>query len=362
LGAVILSWTFAVVVFFIESRVRPELIMVQALTHTLVARAAIVPSSGARTLVVGVVGAAPFVASAHLAHAHGNDPDWLGGPSIAMLTAVLWTSIAVGMSVVVSNVIYGLQRRVAQARRLGQYTLEEKIGEGGMGEVWKARHAMLRRPTAVKLLPPDKAGAHNLARFEREVQLTSTLTHPNTVAIYDFGRTPDGLFYYAMEYLDGVTLEELVRKHGPQPPGRVVHVLRQVVGALAEAHAAGLIHRDIKPANVLLCERGGAIDVVKVVDFGLVKSLSETALTGELALSNVNVLTGTPLYLAPEAITSPETLDGRADLYAVGAVAYFLLTGRTVFEGATVVEVCGHHLHSKPVPPSARTAAHVPAD
>jgi eukaryotic-like serine/threonine-protein kinase len=157
------------------------------------------------------------------------------------------------------------------AAQLGQYTLVEKIGEGGMGAVYRARHALLQRPTAIKLLLPERTNELDLARFEREVQLTSQLTHPNTIAIYDFGRTPDKVFYYAMEYIDGISLEQLVDEDGPQPPARVIHMLVQACGALAEAHGVGLIHRDVKPANLLLCARGGAHDVIKVVDFGLIK-------------------------------------------------------------------------------------------
>jgi eukaryotic-like serine/threonine-protein kinase len=213
----------------------------------------------------------------------------------------------------------------------------------------------------VKLLPPDRAGELNLARFEREVQLTSLLTHPNTIAIYDYGRTPDGVFYYAMEYLDGIDLEELVKRDGPQTPGCVVHILEQVAGALAEAHAAALIHRDVKPANVLLCERGGVPGVAKVVDFGLVKHVRPETPTNP-ALSTVNAIMGTPLYLSPEAIVQPGAIDARSDLYALGAVAYFLLTGQHVFDAPTVVEVCGHHLHSKPIDPSERLGRPLPAD
>jgi serine/threonine-protein kinase len=257
----------------------------------------------------------------------------------------------VSIATLVSKVIYGLRRKVQEAEKLGQYTLEEKVGEGGMGVVYRARHAMLRRPTAVKLLAPGKGGERALKRFEREVQMTSILTHPNTVAIYDYGRTPDGVFYYAMEYLEGTNLDDLVREDGRQPEARVVHVLRQICGSLEEAHAIGLIHRDIKPANVILCERGGTPDVAKVVDFGLVRDLHGEA---QVALTSESALAGTPLYLSPEAIRAPETVDARSDLYAVGAVAYFLLTGHPVFDGRSLVEVCGHHLHTAPEPPSRR--------
>jgi serine/threonine-protein kinase len=218
---------------------------------------------------------------------------------------------------------------------------------------------MLRRPTAIKLLPPQKFGARSVARFEREVQLTARLTHPNTIRIFDYGRTPDGIFYYAMEYLDGANLADVVDEGGPMPPARVIHILDQVAGALAEAHGIGLIHRDIKPANIFLTEQGGIPDVAKVLDFGLVKQVGET---GPDPLTQADTLTGTPLYMAPEAITSPDLIDARTDLYALGAVGYYLLTGHDVFTGRTVVEVCSHHLHSMPVPPSERLGTAVDAD
>jgi serine/threonine-protein kinase len=249
---------------------------------------------------------------------------------------------------------------VQQAKVLGQYTLEAKIGEGGMGQVWRASHALLRRPTAIKLLPPDRMGEQAIQRFEREVQLTARLTDPHTVAIYDYGRTRDGIFYYAMELLHGIDLERLVAEHGPQPAGRVAHVLSQVTSALAEAHDLGLVHRDIKPANVLLSPRRGEHEFVKVLDFGLVKTI--VADRDQAGLTAVNTITGTPLYMAPEAIQTPEAVDGRTDLYALGAVAWFLLVGRPPFEGRTIVEVCGHHLHSPPLPPSVALGKPVPRD
>ena len=239
--------------------------------------------------------------------------------------------------------------RVGQ--RLAQFRVVARLGEGGMGIVYKANHAMLRRPTAIKLLASNRAALQDLARFEREVQLTSVLTHPNTVAIYDYGRTAAGVLYYAMEYLDGIDLETLVTIDGPQPAGRVVHLLKQVAGALDEAHGIGLIHRDVKPANVLLCARRGVGDVAKVVDFGLVKSIDHP---GDPTKSSLDQAVGTPMYMSPEAITAPHRLDGRSDLYALGAVAYFLLVGHPPFAGNTMVEICGHHLHSKPLPPSER--------
>lgn len=277
----------------------------------------------------------------------------------AVLTTAMWGAAFVLIATVSQRVIYGLRTRVREARQLGQYTLEEMLGEGGMGQVFRARHAMLRRPTAVKLLPPEKVTARQVARFEREVQLTAQLTHPNTISIFDYGRTPDGVFYYAMEYLDGVNLEALVKEYGPLPPERVIHVLRQACGALAEAHDVGLIHRDVKPANIFLTARGGEHDVVKVLDFGLVKDLHGN---DGASIADGDVLTGTPLYMAPEAIKSRDGVDERTDIYALGAVGYYLLTGEPVFGGATVVEVCAAHLHEAPVPPHQRVPGGVPRD
>lgn len=241
------------------------------------------------------------------------------------------------------------QRAVLEAKQLGQYALDAKIGEGGMGVVYRAHHAMLQRPTAVKLLNPDKSSVSTLARFEREVQLTSQLNHPNTIAVYDFGRTPEGVFYYAMEYLDGIDLEELVKRQGELPDGRVIHILRQVCGSLAEAHELGLVHRDIKPANIVLNLRGGIGDFVKVLDFGLVRAVDNEEQTRVTA---AGTLIGTPLYLSPEAINSPDTVDARSDLYAVGAVAYYLLTGKPVFDGASVMAILRQHANTIPQAPS----------
>jgi serine/threonine protein kinase len=240
---------------------------------------------------------------------------------------------------------------VVAAGQLGQYALEKKIGEGGMGSVYRARHALLRRPTAVKLLEPSKTTEVSVARFEREVQLTSQLNHPNTITIYDYGRSPEGVFYYAMEFLDGYPLDVLVRKFGPLPDGRVINILSQVCGSLSEAHAAGLMHRDIKPANIMITARGGVYDFVKLLDFGLVKAVDSHKMQ---TLTAADTVTGTPLYMAPETIRDAEGCDARGDLYALGAVGYFLLTGHAVFESANVLEIMRSHVESPPVPPSQR--------
>jgi len=321
-----------------------------ACANTVMARAIFVPSTGWRTLWTGIVALFPLVPASVLA----------SGDAVTVVNIATWSALSLSIATVGSRVIYGLRVEAARVRRLGQYTLEEKIGAGGMGVVYRARHAMLRRPTAIKLLPPDRAGEANLARFEREVQLTAQLSHPNTVAIYDYGRTPDNVFYYAMEYLDGINLDDLVTRYGAQPPGRVISILDQVCGALIEAHGRGLVHRDIKPANIILTERGGEPDVAKVVDFGLVKPLTPEG--PELTASTSSVLTGTPLYMSPEALSAPDTADARSDLYALGAVGYFLLTGQPVFAGRSVFEIVGHHLHTQPVPPSQRTTHPVPPD
>ncbi|MGI9456594.1 MAG: serine/threonine protein kinase, partial [Aeoliella sp.] len=245
-----------------------------------------------------------------------------------------------------------------EARQLGQYQLEEKLGEGAMGVVYKGRHAMLRRPTAIKLLNTDKVTDASIGRFEHEVQITSHLNHPNTIAIYDYGRTPEGVFYYAMEYLDGIDLQQLVDTYGPQSSGRVIYILRQICGSLYEAHSTGLVHRDIKPANIMLNRRGGEGDVVKVLDFGLVKAQDK----GQGGDQQHESMAGTPLYMSPEAIQLPGSVDACSDLYAVGAVGYFLLTGQLVFEATDLAELCRMHTSEPPTPPSTRLGQPIPQE
>jgi eukaryotic-like serine/threonine-protein kinase len=246
-------------------------------------------------------------------------------------------------------------RRLTEAelklKQLGQYRLEEKIGEGGMGVVYRARHALMRRDTAVKLLLPDRADAAAIARFEREVCLTCQLTHPNTIQVYDYGHTPDGIFYYAMEYLRGLNLHQLVARFGPQPEARVVHILTQICESLAEAHALGLVHRDIKPSNIFLCERGGLPDSVKVLDFGLVRQFNRAGSEPHEEKEFV----GTPSFMPPEAIKNSATSEPRSDLYAVGALGYYVLTGKFVFEAERVSQLHAMQLNTTPIPPRQQT-------
>jgi len=285
------------------------------------------------------------------------------------LTILRWTFwglfallVACAAAIFVFTLLAARLRREAQkaaieARQIGQYKLEQKLGAGGMGIVYRGHHAMLRRPTAIKMLDVDKVNEASIQRFEREVQITSQLNSPNTVAIYDYGRTPEGVFYYAMEYLDGIDLQKLIEKYGPQPAPRVIHILTQICSSLHEAHSLGLVHRDIKPANIMLNRRGGEPDVVKVLDFGLVKALDDQKQAG---VTDERGLTGTPLYMSPEAIQLPGSVDARSDLYAVGAVGYFLLTGKPVFEADSVVDLCQKHVATAPAPPSERTHAAIP--
>jgi len=229
-----------------------------------------------------------------------------------------------------------MEKKIDEAKQIGPYELEKKIGEGGIGEVYLARHALLRRPTAIKLLKKRSINPETLDRFEREVRQTSRLTHPNTVEIYDYGHTPAGTFYYAMEYLPGLTMAQLIQEEGAIVPRRAVHLLDQVCASLSEAHAKGLIHRDIKPQNIMLCERGGIYDTVKVLDFGLVKDVSDPE---NIQHTAPDQLGGTPMYIAPERIKDPSRNDAATDLYAVGTVAFNLLTGRNPFDAGSSVEV-----------------------
>jgi len=278
-------------------------------------------------------------------------------PIVAFWIRTGCLAVAISGLLIAAARIAILKKKVGTYQRLGQYSLLRKIGEGGMGEVYLARHALLRRPTAVKLLKGNRQRRDDVRRFEREVQLASQLEHPNTIEIYDYGRTSDDVFFYAMEYLPGISLAELVALSGPLPASRVIFLLRQICGSLREAHGIGLIHRDVKPQNIMLCDLGGEADFVKVLDFGLVKSVTDTSAT---KISAPAMIVGTPMYMSPERLQTPDDVDARADIYSVGAVAYFLLTGQQLFDGMSQMEVVFHAVNVMPDPPSEVTATSVP--
>jgi len=292
---------------------------------------------------------------------------WFAGyqmPDSTVLTAIIAPNyVCVAIAVLASGVVYGLGREVAEARRMGSYELVEKLGEGGMGEVWVARHEMLARPAAIKLVRSDltQQGAL-LDRFQREVQAASQLRSPHTIDVYDYGVTPDGVFYYVMELLDGIDLERLVAREGALPAGRVVSILRQVCHSLAEAHERGMVHRDIKPANIFLCRYGRDVDWVKLLDFGLVKQDVGSASGPDLSVAGGFM--GTPSYAAPELAREAGRLkvDGRADIYGLGCVAYWLLTGTRVFESSSALEALMKHATEQPTPPSELAEQEVPPE
>ncbi len=272
---------------------------------------------------------------------------------------VIFLLVGAALAIYGTYVLNGLRSQLHAARKFGQYQLRQKLGAGGMGEVYLAEHQLLKRPCALKLIKPQAdSDPVALARFEREVQSAARLSHPNTIEIYDYGHTDDGTFYYVMEFLPGMSLHEIVHSFGPLPPGRVIYVFRQVCAALAEAHALGLIHRDIKPANIFVALRGGEADCAKVLDFGLVKLPEEergVQLTGEQRIS------GTPAYMAPEQAMGNRSLDARVDVYALGATMYFTLTGQPPFDAPTAFEVLMAHARD-PVKPPSQLRADIPAD
>jgi len=265
----------------------------------------------------------------------------------------LFLFLLVSLSAAAASSVWAVRLRLREARRMGQYAIEREIGEGGMSRVYLARHTHLKRPTAVKVLKTALASDEVVTRFEREVQLCSQLSHPNTIEIYDYGRTRDGTFYYAMEYLRGISLEDLVRRDGPLPVGRAVHALRQVCGSLKEAHERGLVHRDVKPQNLMLCVRGAQHDVLKVLDFGLVKEMHNPHTRDITQFAKV---LGTPLYMAPERLRNPADADARADIYALGAVAYFIVTGKHAFQAETDHDLV-YRILNDPAPTLARGGA-----
>jgi len=326
--------------------------------------AGLVPSTPGKTLVAGLIAASMNPIGMLIARSRGT---WNFGPVSNVLLMHYPDYVMVGVSVVISQVLTGLGQQVAKAREMGSYRLGELLGRGGLGEVYHAYHRMLARPAAIKLIRPamngsgDGAGAQlAVKRFRREAEVAASLRSPHTVELYDFGVTEDDTFYFVMELLDGMTLEALVRQHGPIPASRVIYILRQVCDSLEEAHMRGLVHRDIKPANIHVGRLGLEHDFVKVLDFGLVKSTAGPVSEHSLATA-AGLTPGTPAYMAPEMALG-DTVDGRADLYALGCVTYYLLTGALVFQGESELQMMAKHLREEPVPPSRRTDRPIPAE
>jgi tRNA A-37 threonylcarbamoyl transferase component Bud32 len=325
--------------------------------------AAIVPTPPLKMLAVGLVAASMNPVAMLIARARGL---WDFGSPIGALLMHYPDYILVGVAVLISNVVTKLGKQVSKAREMGSYQLGELLGRGGMGEVYKAKHRMLARPAAIKLIRAETLGAADdetarlaITRFRREAEAAANLRSEHTVELYDFGVTDDDTFYLVMEYLDGMDLETLVREKGPLSPGRVTYILRQVCDSLEEAHSYGLVHRDIKPANIHLGRVGRKHDFVKVMDFGLVKAVADAPSEDTLATVPGQMALGTPAYMSPEMALG-ETVDARTDIYALGCVAYFLLTGELVFGGEKAVNLIAKHLQAEPVPPSQRTTQPVP--
>jgi serine/threonine-protein kinase len=318
-----------------------------------------VPTSWQRTLLASL-GAAASAPLAHVLYSHQAGIEPFGDANLLLRLGVNF--LFAFMAVVPAKIVARMARAVGEARRMGSYELTRKLGQGGMGEVWRARHHMLRRPAAIKLIRPEAFGSGSdealVTRFEREAQATAALESPHTVEIYDFGVAEDGSFYYVMELLRGLNLEALVERFGPLPPERAAYVLRQVCESLDEAHDQGLIHRDIKPANIVLSHKGRHYDFVKVLDFGLVKTMRGDDTP---KLTRDNALHGTPAYLAPETVVGDSAIDGRSDIYALGCVAYWLLTGGLVFEEQTAMKMAIAHATQQPDAPSKRAPFAVPA-
>ena len=320
---------------------------------------AIAPNTPARILVASLLAASMDPLGLLIALASGAQLD------VSLASLMNWflpTYIAAFLAVIPANIISSLSRKVKHARDLGSYRLEEVLGRGGMGEVHRATHRMLARPAAIKLIRPDVLASGGdmqsvvIERFKREASAAAELRSPHTIELYDFGVSADGTFYYVMELLDGLDLESLVTKHGPVPPERAIHFLRQMSLSLGEAHMHRLIHRDIKPANVYASRLGLSVDFIKILDFGLVKALGTPQ---DVKLTAPEMTTGTPAYMAPE-VAFGEDVDARADVYSLGCVTYWLLTGQLVFEAESPVKMMYRHIQEDPIPPSQRTELEIP--
>jgi hypothetical protein len=319
-----------------------------------------VPNTWQRAAVVlGTISLAPLAGLIATVTLDASSRSALAADAQVLIEMLLVLSLAVVVASVGVRTINFLREEALRARQLGQYKLKRLIGSGGMGDVYLAEHLLMKRPCAIKVIRPEKAGDPKvLARFEREVQATAKLSHWNSVDIFDYGRTDDGTFYYVMEFLPGMNLSELVREHGPLPAARAIHLVRQACNALAEAHDLGLVHRDIKPANIFAAIRGGRHDVAKLLDFGLAKPLLDA---DSAQLTQEGAITGSPLYMSPEQAIGDRDPDARSDIYAVGAVLYFLVTGRPPFDDEKPMKVLIAHAHEPPPPPSQLNPA-VPDD
>ena len=295
----------------------------------------------------------PMIATLMAFLMHQNVKDMLFFDSSSVVEMVLALAATVFASVSGVHMISYLRTKADEAKELGRYRLKEKIGSGGMGDVYLAEHRLMKRPCAIKVIRPDKAGdPRAVARFEREVKATSRLNHWNSISIFDYGRTSDGTFFYVMEYVTGLSLQQLVLRKGPLAPARAVYLLKQICNALIEAHSMQLVHRDIKPGNIMVTELGGAFDVIKLLDFGLAKPVMDTVNSEDSELTVAGSLTGSPHYMSPEQAMGDVQVDPRSDIYAVGGVAFFMVTGRPTFESSATLRVLLSHLHEKAVPPS----------
>jgi hypothetical protein len=338
-----------------------------AIALLLFFHAAVIPVPVGHQVGLAVVAVLGYPAAIGLAYAFIPEIGafWSGRPEgegvgTLVLEGTFQLAILAAVSVVITKALYHMRKTLHAAERLGDYIIEDKLGRGGMGEVFLAQHALMCRPTAVKIMNQASRDESETAtaRFEREVRLSAGLTHPNTITIYDFGRTSEGSFYYAMEYLKGLDLQDLVGGFGPVGAERAVFILTQICGSLAEAHACGIVHRDVKPSNIFLTCRGGLCDFVKVLDFGLAKQL-EAAPAADLTVKGE--VFGTPLYIAPEMVEDAGSVDCRADLYSLGAVAFWMLTARPLFVGGTSIEIIVHHVKSVPERPSDVSEMSIPA-
>jgi serine/threonine-protein kinase len=329
----------------------------------IVAYPLVVPNTPGKVLLASLLAASMGPATVVVSAAVGGTV--LERPAVFATYFLVSTYACAIAAYVGSRIVHRVGMRLKQARAIGSYELVEKIGEGGMGEVWRAKHRLLARPAAIKLIRADVLGAspggdaEAVRRFEREAQETAALRSVHTIDVYDFGITEDGDFYYVMELLDGISLERFVQTCGPMEPARVVYLLRQVCHSLAEAHARGLIHRDIKPANIFVCRMGPDDDFVNVLDFGLVKHAAPAATATQLTVAGIAA--GTPAFMAPEIALAHPEIDGRADLYSLGCVAYYLLTGQFVFAADTPIAAALAHVNDQPAPPSVRSPFQIPA-